>query len=159
MYFYGSRESGPQGKLLYFRPSGWDADDLFSSCHYDGNNALDDGHGIVYCLEGLLDRALIHSEEVYGAFLDALEVMILQTMPLAVVTDELDGVKQDLFAVLDDTETCAAMKELDVDASDGNGCEGFENAVTERMESFLGKVEARIDDLLEKIAAARAPSP
>ena len=38
----------------------WDPDDAFQSCHHNGENAVDDPHGLLYCAEGDLDKARLH---------------------------------------------------------------------------------------------------
>ncbi|PKN58992.1 MAG: hypothetical protein CVU56_03355 [Deltaproteobacteria bacterium HGW-Deltaproteobacteria-14] len=146
VFFYASDESaGP-----WFRLHGWDSDDLFTDCHHQGRFAFEDPHGLTFCMEGDLDRALLVSDAVYARYVDVLTALLTDDAPPSLVAEVLDGVRADLVARLSDDATCRAMTE--VGASD---CAGLVAAIDARVASLKGAVEARAEVLLEGIAAYR----
>ncbi len=143
--FYASRE----GQGWYWRPLGWDPDDLDSDCHHGGKHALEDPHGLLYCAEGDLDYAFLHSEQVYARFATALRELMVETLPPATLATRLDEVQGELFALLDDPATCLAMKELKL--GDEATCEAVQVKIEGQMDDFLAAIEARRTTLLEKL--------
>ena len=148
LYLYASAEADG----WYWRALGWDPDDLISACHHGGQHAFDDPHGILYCAEGDLERALLVSDEVYAGFVDALERLLVDELPLAAVEAALAGVRDDLFALLDDEETCAAMAELD---HEHEGCVAARAEIQGHMDAFLAAVAERHGELLAQIGQYR----
>ena len=145
-FFYLSDEApGP-----WFRQHGWDSDGLFTPCHHGGNFAFEDPHGLTFCLEGHLDRALLVSDAIYARYVAALEALITEQAPPELVADVLDGVRADLVARLGDDATCAAMSE--VGARD---CAGLVAAIDARVAFLKGAVVARAAELATGIAAWR----
>ena len=158
-YFYASSELGPDGPRLYFRPMGWDADDLMSECHFSGKFAIDDGFGLTYCSEALLDHAIARAPAVlarYAGLLEELLTTVLAPEPLAA---RLGEVRQELFAHLDDDATCAAMVEL-IDANPAAAsCEVARADIQAHMDELLDQLATRREVLLERIAAYREAYP
>lgn len=106
-FFYASAENG----ALFHRVMGWDLDDLNEPCHNGGFDAISDTCSLTYCAEAQLDQALIRSPEVYQRYLQALSHV------LAVLTPEklqntMNDVKNELFQIVSDDETCAALVEM-----------------------------------------------
>lgn len=146
VFFYASDESaGP-----WFRMHGWDSDDLFTDCHHQGRFAFEDPHGLTFCMEGDLDRALLVSDAVYDRYVDVLEALVTDEAPPGAISDVLDGVRADLVARLGDDATCRAMTE--VGAAD---CAGLVGAIDARVAFLKGAVQDRAEALLEGIAAYR----
>jgi hypothetical protein len=105
-FFYASDESAAQDGGWYFRNLGWDTDDLFKPCHHRGDKAHRDPRGIVYCSEGALDRALFVSPDVYAHFAEALRALMQDELAPDRVAEELDQVRGELFALLQDDPVC-----------------------------------------------------
>ena len=146
-YFYLSLE-GPAPR---WRHHGWDADDLFTPCHHGGRFALSDPHGLTYCLEGDLDRALLRSEALYARYAEALEAVLADLESPGLVASLLGAVRADLAAQLVDDATCAAMVE-----SGARDCATLLALVDARVASLEASVAARAADLRAALAAWRA---
>ena len=154
VYFYASREGADPDAPWYFRTMGWDSDDLFSVCHHGGQYASLDPHGIAYCLEGDLDRAIFQSGALYDRFLVALEAMMTTELSPAEVTTMLGQVRADLMAHFDDEATCLAMVEADVAS-----CAELEAHVDGEMAGLLTDLAARKALLMNAIDLARGSEP
>jgi hypothetical protein len=152
-FFYGSLERGAAGPGLYFRNIGWDADDLFRDCHHDGNFAYDDPFGIVHCAEGDLDRALFVSADVYARFVASLRELTRELFPPDVVMAELDEVKRELFAVLNDEATCGGLQELRAARPDATSCVGARAAIRVASANFERRLLEQAAALEERIGA------
>lgn len=155
-FFFGSTEAAGG---LYFRHLGWDSDDLLASCHHGGKFALQDPFGILYCAEADLDHALLASPEVYARFVDHLELLMTDTLAPGTLAALLDGVRAELFAVLADDDTAAAMVELVEKNPAASTAVGAQADIAANMEAFLATVEQRRAELTAKIAAYRAGRP
>lgn len=155
-FFYASPELGAPGSGLYFRNHGWDADDLFKTCHHDGGFAHPDPHDIVYCAEGNLDRSLFVSDDVYARFVAELQALIAQTFPPGEVSALLRDVRDALFALLQDDEVCAAMGELVAAYPEAASCAQMRPIIEESMAEFEQLVRDRAALLQAKIDALGA---
>jgi hypothetical protein len=105
VFFYASDEAAASG--WYFRTLGWDADDLFSACHHEGMNALADPHGILYCAEGKLDRALLVSPQIYGRFAKLLQELMAAELAEDQISRELSEIHDELVELLSEDAICA----------------------------------------------------
>jgi hypothetical protein len=153
-FFYGSNElSGDVGVLMYFRTTGWDPDDLDSGCHYGGRYALVDPHGIVFCAEDQLDRALNLSPIVYERFIDILEILIHETLTEEILNAELDRIEAELFAVLGTEAACAAM--IEIPAPD-RSCASIHAAISSQIDAYRARMVARRAELVTLIDLYRA---
>lgn len=150
VFFYGSFEA--QGKV-FWRPMNWDADDLFSQCHHGGVKALPDEWGMLYCAEGFVDQAIVESPEVYEEWVDALEA-VMESLDQPAVTEIMDGVKNDLFALIDD-ETAAALVELHASFPEAVSGDGARAAIQGLMDQMLSAIESNRATLGEKIQVYR----
>ena len=106
-YFYGSTEVGSE----FYRTIGWDTDDLFSGCHGGGGRAIVDRCMLTYCAEAELDYALLRSPATYNRFLRGMDDVLAQLTP-ALMATTMAAVKDELWRVLDDEETAAALVEI-----------------------------------------------
>lgn len=154
--FYASTEGVGDASELYFRTMGWDHDDLNSACHHDGSLALIDPHGIVYCAEDEIDLALIVSDDVYGRYIDHLELLIEETLTDEILEAELVIVREQLFSVLDEDEICAAMTELRDYVPENPSCADVRGEIDGRMDGFLAAIAARRVALVDLIEAWRS---
>lgn len=69
--------SAELGGRPYWRVNIWDTDDSWSAvCHHDAEDALFDPHGLLFCAEADLDRALLRSPDLLARFADTLEHLI-----------------------------------------------------------------------------------
>ncbi|MGB0591498.1 MAG: CotH kinase family protein [Myxococcota bacterium] len=151
VYLYASMENGG----LFYRPSGWDADDLLSNCHHGGVNALYDPYGIYYCAEGNLEHALLSSPPLYDRFVNHLEALILDVMPYETMVSTVFMVRDDLFAHLEEESVCGAMVEI-INANPQAGtCAGAKADIDAQMQAFLSGLSQRSTTLLNKIEAYR----
>jgi hypothetical protein len=150
-YFYGVREGENPSAPLYFRPMGWDSDDLFSVCHHQGVHATPDPHGVAFCVEGDLELAIYAADDLYVRFAEHVETLLTQTLTPDIVAVRVGAVRDELFSVLDDEASCAAM--VEVGAAD---CAGLHAHIEARMGDFLGKVAARNDELLDALSVWKA---
>jgi hypothetical protein len=150
VFFYASDESAAGGGW-YFRNHGWDADDLFTACHHDGQYAYADPHGILYCAEGKLDKALIVSPEVYARFAALLSELIAGPLGPDTVSRELDEIHEELSTLLSDDPTCQGTGLVidDVPAT----CDTLKPWLRYEVESFEMMVRARATMLSEQLAS------
>ncbi len=153
VYFFGSAEAGGP---LYWRVQGWDADDLWSDCHYGGGHALKDPWSIAYCAEADLDLALLASDEVYARFIDHLEALMNERMTIPVLQATLDLVLEELVAVLDEPGHCLAMVEAIEDEPDIASCADLHAWIQAEMDAFIAKIIDRREGLLAEVAAYHA---
>lgn len=149
-YFYASREA--QG-AWYFRFMGWDADDLFSSCHHGGKWALPDPNGLLYCAEADLDVALIRSNAVYARYVEWIGYLAQNDLAQPVIEQVMGEVRAELFAVLNDDETATAMVELHSYGEEAKTAAGAQTIIATLMDEMLVKALERRAKLLQKIEA------
>lgn len=150
-YFYGVREGEDPEVPLYFRPMGWDSDDLFSPCHHQGKHATPDPHGVAFCVEGDLELAIYADGDVYERFAEHVETLLTQTLTPEIVAQRVGAVRDELFSVLDEEPACVAM--VEVGAPD---CATLQAHIEGRMSDFLTKVQQRNDELLDALSVWRA---
>ena len=153
-YFYGLREGGDPDVPLYFKPMGWDSDDLFSPCHHQGVHATPDDHGIAYCVEGDLELSIYSADDLYERFAEQVEELLTVTLTPEIVATRVGAVRDELFAVLSHEEACAAM--VEVGAQD---CATLHAHLEARMNDFLAKVADRNEELLDALAIWKAGAP
>jgi hypothetical protein len=155
-FFYASSERAADGQQhWYFRHHGWDADDLFQNCHHEGEFAIADPAGLLYCAESDLDRALIAAPELHARFVDALDRMISATLPPERVEELLAETRDELFAQLQDEAACSAMVELIAAFPEATDCERLRATVDQGIAAFDAALRARASELQALIAAQR----
>jgi hypothetical protein len=139
---------------------GWDPEDLFTGCHYEGQYAFPDPWGLAYCAEAELDTIILSDPHLYARYVDALDAV------LAVVTEEVFAAATAktaaaLLAVLARADVAAAMVEL-IDAvpaaADPVVAEAEVRARLARMEtSFHNRRAALVQSIAAYRAAVGAP--
>jgi len=155
-FFYASSERAADGtQHAYFRHHGWDADDLFRDCHFDGEFAIVDPAGLLYCAESDLDRALIAAPEIHARFVDALDRMIAATLPPERVLELLAETRSELFAQLQDEAACSAMVELIAAFPEATDCAQLRAIIDQGISAFDTALRARASELQALIAAQR----
>jgi hypothetical protein len=152
VYLFASHEKDG----LFFRLSGWDADDLLSNCHHGGSDALYDPYGIYYCAEGNLEHAIMYSPALYGRFIDQLEALIVDIMPYETMVSTVFMVRDALFTHLDEESVCAAMVEIINSNPQAATCAGAKADIDAQMQGFLSTLSQRATSLLNLIEAYRA---
>jgi len=150
-YFYGLREGEDPQAPLYFRPMGWDSDDLFSPCHHQGVHATPDPAGVAFCVEGDLELAIYAADDIYERFALHVETLLTQTLTPDIVATRVGAVRDELFDVLDHEAACTAMVEVGLP-----DCDALHAHIEARMSDFLSKVAARHDALLDALAVWKA---
>lgn len=151
--FYASPEAGGQ---WYFRHVGWDPDDLFSDCHHYGKYALDDGWGLLYCAEAHLDHAVVRSPAVMARYVTELETLLKVALPDKALDDTMAEVQAELFAILDDDATAAAMTALVQANPAAKSAAGARKDIAAKMAAMLAKAKARRGELVSAIEKWRA---
>ncbi len=137
-FFYASTElNADRTSSLYYRNTGWDYDDLHVACHHGGRDALRDPWGIVYCAEDEIDQALLLSDEVYSRYIDHLVWLIDDVYTEEIMAAEMNTVRDQLFAVLDEEATCDAMIELAGHLPADPTCADLQAEIQRRMDVFL----------------------
>jgi hypothetical protein len=147
VYFYTSQEAAG----WRWRPLGWDADDLFSTCHHNSQYAMQDPYGLLYCAEGDLDHALVRSDVVYAQWAAELQVLIDAWNP-TVAKAEMDALAAELLPLLDD-ETALALTEVSPKPADGAAAVAW---LQGRMDLTLQKLAANRTALQKKLVAWQA---
>jgi hypothetical protein len=149
--FIGSAEAGG----LTFRVSAWDTDDLFEPCHHGGKWALPDPHGLLYCAEGKLDQALLRSPALYARYAGRLSRLLEEALPETVLAAAMAETRAELWSVLADEETAAAMVEIAKERPGLGGLAGVRAEIAARMAEVLAQSEARRSLLRSRLAAWR----
>lgn len=150
-FFASSLEDGSPR----YRVTGWDTDDLWEDCHYGGEHAIVDACGVTYCAEAELDHALLRSPAVYRRYLDALAVVMARLTPTLLQTT-MDQVQADLWRVLDDDETAAALTELVTENPAASTRDGARADIASSMSWALTTIEDRRAALADALAACPA---
>jgi hypothetical protein len=152
-FFWGSFElTGDGGEVLYFRNLGWDYESMNTACHFGGAYAVVDPYGIAYCAEDQVDRTLLLSDAVYERFIEHLDGMITDTITEEILAAELDRIQEELFAVLDDDDACAAMVELTSPPPATWTCPDVQFEISRRIDVFQLAMSSRyfvLGDLIE----------
>lgn len=145
-FFAGSLEDG----VKRYRVMGWDNDDLVSDCHAGGVRAIDDACGLTYCTEAKVDYALLRSPAIYERFLQGLQDVLSILSPELLVSTMAE-VQSQLFALLSDDETAAALIELVGANPAAATAQGAQADISLHMQNFLAAIEARRQFLLESL--------
>lgn len=111
VWFTSSETISDGGPGDYYSITGWDTDDLFSDCHYDGSFAFDDPNGLLYCTESILDQAVFADPVIYAWYVDILEETI-DTVTEDVFDAAVDRTVTGLLPFFEDQAVRDAMIEL-----------------------------------------------
>ena len=140
---------------LWFSMMAWDNDDLFSECHYSGNNAFVDSNGLIYCAEAAIDQFLLGNPTMYAHYVDVLEDVLLRQVPperfdAAVATTELA-----IMPVLSKPGVSAAMVRLVNDNPAAVDPAEAKRDVAASLAQLRDAYRSRHALLLQRIAAYR----
>lgn len=147
-FFYASAEDN----AWFHRVMGWDLDDLFEDCHAGGADAITDPCGLTYCTEAQIDQALVRSPEVYQRYLAALGA-ILEALPPEKLASTMNAVRDDLWDVLNDDETSAALTEMVKENPGAVSLSVARADIGSHMDTMLAAAVARHEELKNKLAA------
>jgi hypothetical protein len=146
-FFYASAEDN----AWFHRVMGWDLDDLFEDCHAGGADAIADPCGLTYCMEAQIDQALVRSPEVYQRYLVALGA-VLEALPPEKLASTMNAVRDDLWDVLDDDETSAALTEMVKENPGAVSLSVARADIGSHMDTMLAAAVARHAQLKNKLA-------
>ena len=96
----------------FYETMGWDADDLFSDCHYGGNYAFVDPNQIAYCAEAAIDLVILGDALMYGRYVDKVEELLLTRLTIADFSAALETTRADILPWFARADICAAMVRL-----------------------------------------------
>jgi hypothetical protein len=147
VFFYASEESTADGGW-YFRTLGWDSDDLFEACHHAGKYMINDPYGLLYCLEGKLDRALFVAPDLYPRFTRELVALMAGLFAKAEVYRHLDEVQAALTGLLTEDAVCAGTG-LVLDGQPAS-CATLHPWLSTVIDKFRNQVRARGDGLAQR---------
>ena len=160
LYLTASEARGPGGgdgrggEGLAWIPTGWDADDLFTPCHYAGNHAIADPHGLLYCAEGRLEKILLADPLLYARYVDTLEALLAALTPER-LQRALDTTGAALLPWFERAEICQASVELLEDHPPASDPAEAQRFLRGRLALLRDRYTARRALLLDRIAAAR----
>jgi hypothetical protein len=152
--FFASSIEGPAER---YRVMGWDTDDLFSLCHGGGGRGIEDECGVAYCAEAELDHSLLRSPAVYQRYLDQLGA-VMSDLSAERLAETMEAVRRDLWRVLDDDETAAALIEMVAENPGAATVAGARADIAGALAAVLARIETRragLTDLLDACPAAR----
>lgn len=151
VFFYAVYERGE----WYWRIHGWDQDDLFGDCPDSGDYAYEDPDELLYCSEARLDKSIYDTPALCADFVSALDLLIEKDLPSAVIANQLDTVRDELFQLLSDKEDCAAMTEVGETT-----CDALRASIQISMAEFLEDLRVKLgDDTDEGAARKRSGAP
>lgn len=149
-FFYAAEEDGS----WYFRTMAWDTKDIFEPCHHQGRWAIEDPCGLLYCAEADLDQIVVRAPAVYRRFL-ALLGELPDRVPAEHLRETMDRVRAELWEVLADDETAAAMTELVSSEPAAADVDVARALIETQMDEVVASSERRRSD----VAAALALCP
>ncbi|HEY8143521.1 MAG TPA: CotH kinase family protein, partial [Kofleriaceae bacterium] len=147
--------SSIEGAAERYRVMGWDTDDLFSLCHGGGGRGIEDDCGVAYCAEAELDYSLLRSPAIYARYLDQLAA-VMSDLSAERLETTMDAVRDDLWRVLDDDETAAALIEMVAENPDAATVAGARADIAGAMNAVLSRIETRRASLTELLDACPA---
>ncbi|MCA9600540.1 MAG: CotH kinase family protein [Polyangiales bacterium] len=152
--FYATDSTDGAGATLFYSEMGWDPDDIFSACHHQGQFAIVDPHGLLYCAEGVLEHRVFDDPVVYARYVDTLET-VLDEVNANSFGAALDQTLDELLPRFDDASIAAAMIELKkIDEAAGTP-ETSKAIITAAADRMRADFDARATLLRERIAAYR----
>lgn len=150
VWFLGTEARGAPGRT-FFTISAWDMDDLFSSCHGGGGDAMHDPRGLAYCVEGRLETAILRDPAGYERYVAALEEVIGRVSP-AEFHAAVERTADDILPFLADPAVRAASEELGRPSTQAEAEREIRDELAGMEQAFLARRAA----LLARIAAYRA---
>jgi hypothetical protein len=153
-YFIATETTGQdQRPADYFTFMGWDQDDAFAPCHYNGRFALPDPNGLLGCAESELDRRILSDPTIYQRYVAVLAAMA-QRLTRQRFEGALNVTMTKLLSFLQNPATLAAMTELARIHPVLNRDYGVLRAEMQReVASLVSRFEMHRDGILSRIAA------
>lgn len=146
IYLLGAPERGAP----YFQFVPWDPDDVFADCHGDGAHAIAHPDGLLYCAEADLDHAIVSDPAVGARYAAALRQVLAQATD-ALLAEVMAEVRAELWQVLADDATAAAMVELHAEEPGAAQVATARALIQAKMDAMLAEAAARRADLQAKL--------
>lgn len=151
-WFYSTESALRVDLDEWFQIHAWDMDDLYAACHNQGQYAIDDPFGLLFCAEGKLEKLLLVDDSVYPLFVDALDRLIGERLNENSFDAALEETAARLLPFFDRPGVPAAMVELvkqDPAAVDGPTAKADIRAAIDKTKVDF---HTRRDELLDLIA-------
>ena len=112
IWIFSSEELMPDGALRgRYRFAAWDPENVFARCH-SKKFAFDDPHGLSYCAETALDKAILSDPLAYEGFAEVLEELVEEKLTHSMFKATLDNTRSHVLHYLKRPEISQAMIEL-----------------------------------------------
>jgi hypothetical protein len=139
----------------FFETMGWDADDLFSGCHYSGDHAFIDPNQIAYCAEAEIDHVILGDALMYDRFVDKVEQLLTTGLTVADFSAALEKTRADILPWFERADICAASVKL-LEANPGATDPMVAQAdISQAIDNLDAAFTARHALLLQRIATYR----
>lgn len=148
VFLLGSVEAG----ATYFQFIPWDPDDVFSDCHGAGAYAVEEPSGLLYCAEADLDHAIVEDPAIHARYVKAMRLVLEQASD-ELLAATMAQVRAELWQVLADDETAAAMGELVAEDPGAAKVDHARVVIQARMDAMLAEAAARRKALQQKVDA------
>lgn len=114
VFFYAAETTDAEGKPgAWHQIMGWDQDDLYTACHFQGVNAVNDPAGIIYCAEAELDRVILGDPVLYRRYATTLGAW-LERVTVERFAERVRGIADGLLRHFANPKVLAAMTELSI---------------------------------------------
>lgn len=110
IYFLGTESRTAPGGA-FFSIGAWDLDDLYSSCHNGGLDAMPDPRGLTWCVEGRLERRILGDPAGYARYVQVLADLLARLTP-ADFQAGIDQTAAELLPFFADPAIRAASEEI-----------------------------------------------
>ena len=157
LIFVSTEQWGDDGMIKdWYEPMGWDNDDLFSECHFNGKNAIEDPYGLLYCVESPFDHLIFRDPHIYGRYVDVLTEVLTERASPSIFLEAVGRTTSDIIPLLQRAEIVAAMTELiesDPEAVDPDVAMA---TVDLALNDLSNRYSTRNQQMLDRIAAYHA---
>lgn len=154
--FFGTETLGLNNQpTTFFQLNGWDSDDIFVPCHFEGAYAMSDANGLLYCVEGELEHRILGDPRIYALYVAALDGV------LGVITDEVfrevaQQAAADVLKVLESDPARNAMTEMLTDHPEATSYAVAEQLILGHAETLLQRYSQRRSQLAAGIQTYRS---
>ncbi len=142
----------------WFEPMGWDNDDLFSPCHYDGTVAVSDDYELVYCAESELDHLMFVDPVIYARYVDILEELLTEQVTSARFDAAVEYTAARILPYFERADICAAMTRFIAANPGATDPVEAQRDIRARLDELKSNYAARRELLLERITTYRGGS-
>ncbi len=136
----------------------WDTDQLFGSCHRDGQYAIDDPHGLLHCTESLFDHAAFSDPVFYALYVQVLEE-VLGVVSTERVRDALQESTDAVLHYLKQDDIRSASSELIARKPGAIEFSVARRVVLRAAKRLMRRYERQAGVLRSRIAAYRGTGP